>query len=314
MLEKSVESVKCLIVGSGPAGLTAAIYAARADLKPVLYQGLQPGGQLTITTEVENFPGYPQGVNGPQLMEDMKNQALRFNADIRWGIATKADLSERPFKIWIDETHKILADTLIIATGASARWLGMESEQKFNGYGVSACATCDGFFYRGMDVAVIGGGDTACEEASYLSKLAKKVYLIHRRDELRASKAMQKRIFKTPNIELVWDSVPQEILGDKTVKSIKLQNVKTGIYSELPVEGVFVAIGHKPNSELFVEQLNLDENGYIITEAGTTRTNIPGVFAAGDIQDHVYRQAVTAAASGCMAAIDAERWLASLDD
>lgn len=309
-----MESVKCLIVGSGPAGLTAAIYAARADLKPVLYQGLQPGGQLTITTEVENFPGYPQGVNGPQLMEDMKNQALRFNADIRWGIATKADLSERPFKIWIDETHKILADTLIIATGASARWLGMESEQKFNGYGVSACATCDGFFYRGMDVAVIGGGDTACEEASYLSKLARKVYLIHRRDELRASKAMQNRIFKTPNIELVWDSVPQEILGDKTVKSIKLQNVKTGIYSELPVEGVFVAIGHKPNSELFVEQLNLDENGYIITEAGTTRTNIPGVFAAGDIQDHVYRQAVTAAASGCMAAIDAERWLASLDD
>lgn len=314
MLEKSVESVKCLIVGSGPAGLTAAIYAARADLKPVLYQGLQPGGQLTITTEVENFPGYPQGVNGPQLMEDIKNQALRFNAEIRWGIATKADLSERPFKIWIDETHKILADTLIIATGASARWLGMESEQKFNGYGVSACATCDGFFYRGMDVAVIGGGDTACEEASYLSKLARKVYLIHRRDELRASKAMQNRIFKTPNIELVWDSVPQEILGDKTVKSIKLQNVKTGIYSELPVEGVFVAIGHKPNSELFVEQLNLDENGYIITEAGTTRTNIPGVFAAGDIQDHVYRQAVTAAASGCMAAIDAERWLASLDD
>ena len=314
MLEKSVESVKCLILGSGPAGLTAAIYAARADLKPVLYQGLQPGGQLTITTEVENFPGYPQGVNGPQLMEDIKNQALRFNAEIRWGIATKADLSERPFKIWIDETHKILADTLIIATGASARWLGMESEQKFNGYGVSACATCDGFFYRGMDVAVIGGGDTACEEASYLSKLARKVYLIHRRDELRASKAMQNRIFKTPNIELVWDSVPQEILGDKTVKSIKLQNVKTGIYSELPVEGVFVAIGHKPNSELFVEQLNLDENGYIITEAGTTRTNIPGVFAAGDIQDHVYRQAVTAAASGCMAAIDAERWLASLDD
>ncbi|HAJ98943.1 MAG TPA: thioredoxin-disulfide reductase [Bacteroidales bacterium] len=314
MLEKSVESVKCLILGSGPAGLTAAIYAARADLKPVLYQGLQPGGQLTITTDVENFPGYPQGVNGPQMMEDIKNQALRFDADIRWGIATKADLSERPFKIWIDETHKILADTLIIATGASARWLGMESEQKFNGYGVSACATCDGFFYRGMDVAVIGGGDTACEEASYLSKLARKVYLIHRRDELRASKAMQNRIFKTPNIELVWDSVPQEILGDKTVKSIKLQNVKTGIYNELPVEGVFVAIGHKPNSELFVEQLNLDENGYIITEAGTTRTNIPGVFAAGDIQDHVYRQAVTAAASGCMAAIDAERWLASLDD
>ena len=314
MVTRSEESVRCLILGSGPAGLTAAIYAARADLKPVVYQGLQPGGQLTITTEVDNFPGYPDGIQGPQLMEDFTKQAVRFGTDIRWGMATAADLSQRPFRITIDDNHLILADTLIIATGASARWLGLESEKAFNGYGVSACATCDGFFYRGMDVAVIGGGDTACEEASYLSKLARKVYLIHRRNELRASKAMQNRILKTPNIEILWDTIPVEVIGEKTVNGIILENVHSKSRSQLKVEGVFIAIGHKPNSDLFSGQLQLDSGGYIITQAGTTHTNIPGVFAAGDIQDHVYRQAVTAAGSGCMAAIDAERWLAALND
>jgi len=314
MMTRSEESVRCLILGSGPAGLTAAIYAARADLKPVVYQGLQPGGQLTITTEVDNFPGYPDGIQGPQLMEDLTKQATRFGTDIRWGMATAADLSQRPFRITIDDNHLILADTLIIATGASARWLGLESEKAFNGYGVSACATCDGFFYRGMDVAVIGGGDTACEEASYLSKLARKVYLIHRRNELRASKAMQNRILKTPNIEILWDTIPVEVIGEKTVNGIILENVHSKSRSQLKVEGVFIAIGHKPNSDLFSGQLQLDSGGYIITKPGTTRTNIPGVFAAGDIQDHVYRQAVTAAGSGCMAAIDAERWLAALND
>lgn len=313
-MTRSEESVRCLILGSGPAGLTAAIYAARADLKPVVYQGLQPGGQLTITTEVDNFPGYPDGIQGPQLMEDLTKQATRFGTDIRWGMATAADLSQRPFRITIDDNHLILADTLIIATGASARWLGLESEKAFNGYGVSACATCDGFFYRGMDVAVIGGGDTACEEASYLSKLARKVYLIHRRNELRASKAMQNRILNTPNIEILWDTIPVEVIGEKTVNGIILENVHSKSRSQLKVEGVFIAIGHKPNSDLFSGQLQLDSGGYIITQAGTTRTNIPGVFAAGDIQDHVYRQAVTAAGSGCMAAIDAERWLAALND
>ena len=313
-MTRSEESVRCLILGSGPAGLTAAIYAARADLKPVVYQGLQPGGQLTITTEVDNFPGYPDGIQGPQLMEDLTKQATRFGTDIRWGMATAADLSQRPFRITIDDNHLILADTLIIATGASARWLGLESEKAFNGYGVSACATCDGFFYRGMDVAVIGGGDTACEEASYLSKLARKVYLIHRRNELRASKAMQNRILKTPNIEILWDTIPVEVIGEKTVNGIILENVHSKSRSQLKVEGVFIAIGHKPNSDLFSGQLQLDSGGYIITQAGTTHTNIPGVFAAGDIQDHVYRQAVTAAGSGCMAAIDAERWLAALND
>jgi len=313
-MTRSEESVRCLILGSGPAGLTAAIYAARADLKPVVYQGLQPGGQLTITTEVDNFPGYPDGIQGPQLMEDLTKQATRFGTDIRWGMATAADLSQRPFRITIDDNHLILADTLIIATGASARWLGLESEKAFNGYGVSACATCDGFFYRGMDVAVIGGGDTACEEASYLSKLARKVYLIHRRNELRASKAMQNRILNTPNIEILWDTIPVEVIGEKTVNGIILENVHSKSRSQLKVEGVFIAIGHKPNSDLFSGQLQLDSGGYIITKPGTTRTNIPGVFAAGDIQDHVYRQAVTAAGSGCMAAIDAERWLAALND
>lgn len=311
-MSENKEVIKCLIIGSGPAGYTAAIYAARADLHPVIYQGLQPGGQLTITTEVENYPGYANGVQGPQMMEDFRQQAERFGTDIRWGLATAVDLSQRPFKVTIDESNEVFAETLIIATGATARWLGLESEKKFNGFGVSACATCDGFFYKGMDVAVIGGGDTACEEASYLSKLAKKVYLVHRRDELRASKAMQHRVMKTPNIELIWDSVPDEVVGDKTVNGVILRNVKTGVKSRLDVEGFFVAIGHKPNSDIFKGQLDMDETGYLITKPDSTQTNIPGVFAAGDIQDHVFRQAVTAAGSGCMAAIEAERFLADL--
>lgn len=312
-MTKASEHFKCLILGSGPAGYTAAIYAARADMKPVLYQGLQPGGQLTLTTEVENYPGYPEGVQGQQMMEDFRKQAERFGTDLRWGMATSVDLQQWPFKVIIDESHVVFADVLIIATGASARWLGLESEKAYNGFGVSACATCDGFFYKGMNVAVVGGGDTACEEASYLSKLAKKVYLIHRRDELRASKTMQHRVMKTPNIEIIWDSVPKEIVGSKVVTGVVLENLKTGLVSQLEVDGVFIAIGHKPNSEIFAGQLELDKNGYILTKPGTTQTNIPGVFAAGDIQDHLYRQAVTAAASGCMAALEADRWLTSMD-
>lgn len=313
-MSENKERIKCLIIGSGPAGYTAAIYAARADLHPVIYQGLQPGGQLTITTEVENYPGYPEGIQGPQMMEDFRKQAERFGTDIRWGLVTAVDLSQRPFKVTVDESNEVFAESLIIATGASARWLGLESEKKFNGFGVSACATCDGFFYRGMNVAVVGGGDTACEEAHYLSKLAKKVYLIHRRDELRASKAMQHRVMKTPNIEIIWDSVPLEVVGDKTVTGAILKNVKTGQESKLDIEGFFVAIGHKPNSDLFKGQLEMDETGYLITKPDSTQTNTPGVFAAGDIQDHVFRQAVTAAGSGCMAAIEAERYLSSLED
>lgn len=304
------ETVKCLILGSGPAGYTAAIYAARADLRPVMYQGLQPGGQLTITTDVENYPGYPEGVKGPDMMVDFQKQAERFGTDVRFGISTSVDLSKRPFKVVIDEKKEVFAETLIISTGASAKWLGLESEQKYNGFGVSACATCDGFFYRGQTVAVVGGGDTACEEASYLAKLCKKVYLIHRRDELRASKAMQHRVMKAENIELIWNHVPKEIVGDQTVNGVMIENVKTGEISKLDVEGFFVAIGHKPNSGIFKGQLDMDGNGYLITKPDSTQTNVPGVFAAGDVQDHVYRQAVTAAGTGCMAAIEAERFLA----
>jgi len=313
-MNATIDKTRCLIIGSGPAGYTAAIYSARADMKPILYQGLQPGGQLTITTEVENFPGYPEGVPGPQMMEDMQKQAARFNVDIRWGIITEADLSKRPFSLKADDGKTIIAETVIIATGATAKWLGLPSEQEYNGFGVSACATCDGYFYRGKVVAVVGGGDTAAEEATYLSKLCKKVYLVHRRNELRASKAMQAKVLNTPNIEVVWDHVPKEITGvqegmAKRVTGAILTHVKTGGEKKIVIDGFFVAIGHKPNSELFAGQLELDELGYIKTVAGSTRTNIEGVFAAGDVQDHVYRQAITAAGTGCMAAIEAERFL-----
>jgi len=315
-MSEKTEKTQCLIIGSGPAGYTAAIYAARADLKPMLYQGMQPGGQLTITTEVENFPGYPEGVQGPQMMEELKAQAERFEADVRWGFIKEVDLSKRPFVAVADDGKQIEAETVIIATGASARWLGLESEKEFNGAGVSACATCDGYFYRGKVVAVVGGGDTAAEEATYLSKLAKKVYLIHRRDELRASKAMQNRVENTENIEVLWNHTTKEILGEKegfmkSVTGALLENVLTGEQKTIEIDGFFVAIGHKPNSDFLKGQLDLDENGYIITKAGTTQTNIEGVYAAGDVQDHIFRQAVTAAGSGCMAAIEAERWLAS---
>ncbi len=309
-----MEKTKCLIIGSGPAGYTAAIYTSRADLKPILYEGLQPGGQLTITTEVENFPGYPQGIDGPNMMEDFKKQALRFETDIRAGMITKVDFSKRPF-ICTDESNKtIAAETVIIATGASAKWLGIPSEVKFNGFGVSACATCDGFFYRGKDVAIVGGGDTAAEEATYLAKLCRKVYLIHRRDELRASKAMQNKVFDTPNIEVVWNHTIKEIVGieqgfTKAVNGVILENVHTKEEKKIDIDGIFMAIGHKPNSDIFVGQIDLYENGYIKTKTGTTQTSVEGVFAAGDIQDQTYRQAITAAGSGCMAAIEVERFL-----
>jgi thioredoxin reductase (NADPH) len=303
------ERVKLLILGSGPAGYTAAIYAARANLSPVMYEGMQIGGQLTTTTEVENYPGYPNGVTGPVMMEDFKKQAMRFGTECRWGMATSADLSKRPYRIVIDEKKVIETDALIIATGATAKYLGLESEQKYMGFGVSACATCDGFFYKGQDVAVVGGGDTAAEEALYLSGLCRKVYLIHRRDELRASKIMQDRLLNKGNIELLWNNVPKEIYGDKAVEGVRLENVKTGEITDIKVTGFFVAIGHKPNSELFRDYLTVDDVGYIVTLGGSTKTNMEGVFACGDVMDSVYRQAVTAAGTGCRAAIDAERWL-----
>lgn len=306
----STERVKCLIIGSGPAGYTASIYASRANLSPVLYEGIQPGGQLTTTTEVENFPGYPQGITGTELMEDLRIQALKFNTDIRSGLVTSADLSERPFKITIDEEKEILADSLIIATGATAKYLGLESEEKYKGQGVSACATCDGFFYRGKDVAVVGGGDTACEEASYLANLCNKVYLIVRRDVLRASKAMQERVMKTPNIEILWQYNTKEITGTPIggVNGAILVH-KDGSERRIDIHGFFLAIGHHPNSEIFSKWVRTNEEGYIITDGKSSRTNVPGVFAAGDVQDNTYRQAITAAGSGCMAALDVERFL-----
>lgn len=306
------EKVKCLIIGSGPAGYTAAIYAARANLKPVMYEGLQPGGQLTTTTEVENFPGYPNGITGPELMEDLKKQAQRFGTDIRWGLATTADLSKRPFKVTIDSSKLVEAEVLIIATGATAKYLGLPDEQKYAGGGVSACATCDGFFYRGKDVAVVGGGDTAAEEAIYLAGLCNKVYLIVRRDELRASKVMQERVAKTPNIEVLWKHQTKSLFGDKVVEGAELYKNKGEVNEEIvriKIDGFFLAIGHKPNSDIFKDYLELDEVGYIKTIPGSSKTNIEGVFACGDVQDSHYRQAITAAGSGCMAAIDAERYL-----
>jgi thioredoxin reductase (NADPH) len=314
-----MEHHECLIIGSGPAGYTAAIYAARADLKPVMYLGMQPGGQLTTTTEVENYPGYPEGIDGPAMMEDLKKQAERFGTDTRWGMITEVDTSARPFKVKADDGKEMLTDTLIIATGATAKYLGLESEERFKGGGVSACATCDGFFYKGKDVAVVGGGDTAAEEATYLAKLVHKVYLIVRRDELRASKAMQNRVFNTPNIEVLWNHNTKELFGEekgfaKTLKGAVLINNKTNEERVIDIEGFFVAIGHKPNSDLFEGVLDMDETGYIMTKPGTTTTNIPGIFACGDVQDKVYRQAVTAAGTGCMAALEAERFLASQND
>ncbi len=309
--ELPVERVKCLIIGSGPAGLTAAIYAARANLNPVVYEGLEPGGQLTTTTEVENFPGYPEGVTGPVLMEDIKKQALRFGADIRFGLVTKVDFSGPIHKVWIDDEKIIESDVVIIATGASAKYLGLPSEEKYRGMGVSACATCDGFFYRGKDVAVVGGGDTACEEATYLAGLCNKVYMIVRKNYLRASKAMQKKVFNTPNIEILFEHQTKEIVGDdKGVTGVIVVD-KNGQEKLIRVSGFFVAIGHHPNSEVFKPYIKTDETGYIITKPGSTHTNVPGVFACGDVQDKYYRQAITAAGSGCMAAIDAERYLSS---
>ena len=309
---KKMEKVKCLIIGSGPAGYTAAIYASRADLHPVVYQGLQAGGQLTITTEVENFPGYPKGVDGKVMMKDMEDQAKRFGADIRFGIVTDVDLLKRPFTVKADDGKTIMAETVIIATGASARWLGLESEKKYIGQGVSACATCDGFFYKNQDVAVIGGGDTALEDALFLTNVCNKVYLVHRRNELRASKAMQKRVFDNDKIEIIWDSIPKEVLGDFSgVNGALLTNVKTKEERKIDITGFFVAIGHKPNTDLFKGVIDLDEKGYIKTQPDSTKTNIEGVFAAGDVQDSVFRQAVVAAGSGCMAAIEAERFIAS---
>jgi thioredoxin reductase (NADPH) len=305
----SNERIKCLIIGSGPAGFTAAIYASRAALQPVIYEGMQPGGQLTTTTEVENFPGYPQGVSGQQMMADLRAQAVRLGTDVRYGMVTEADLSRRPFKLTIDDEKVIEAETLIIATGATARYLGLPSESKYRGMGVSACATCDGFFYRGKTVAVVGGGDTACEEALYLASLCKKVYMVVRRDVFRASKAMQERIAATENIEVLWNSNTQEVLGDDMgVTGMRLLR-KDGVVYEKAIDGFFLAIGHHPNSDLFKKWITTDENGYIVTDGRSSKTNISGVFAAGDVQDPRYRQAITAAASGCKAALDAEKFI-----
>jgi len=303
------EKVHCLIIGSGPAGYTAAIYAARANMKPVLYQGIQPGGQLTITTEVENYPGYPDGIQGPEMMVHFEKQAARMGADIRYGIATKVDFSGERHLVWIDDEKLIEADAVIISTGASAKWLGLESEQRLNGYGVSACAVCDGFFFRGKEVAIVGAGDTAAEEALYLSKLCTKVHMLIRRDAMRASKVMQDRVKATPNIQIYWNTDTLEVLGENKVDGMKIKNNQTGEETIVPIQGFFVAIGHQPNSAIFKDFINMDEAGYILTIPGSSKTNVPGVFAAGDVQDKTYRQAVTAAGSGCMAALDAERYL-----
>ena len=305
-----MERVKVLIIGSGPAGFTAAVYAARAGLKPVLYQGGQPGGQLTITTDVENYPGYPEGVQGPQMMVDFQKQAERFGTDIRSGMVTGVDFSGWPHKIIVDNKVEIQAEAVIISTGASAKWLGLESEQRLNGMGVSACAVCDGFFFRGQDVVIVGAGDTAAEEASYLSKIVNKVYMLIRRDEMRASKIMQQRVKNAPNIEIMYNTSTKEVLGEESVNGVRVVNNVTGEETELVVQGFFVAIGHQPNTEIFKDWLEMDETGYIKAVPGSSKTNIPGVFATGDAQDKIYRQAVTAAGSGCMGALDAEKFIA----
>jgi thioredoxin reductase (NADPH) len=308
---------KVIIIGSGPAGLTAAIYASRANLAPMIFEGIQPGGQLTITTEVENYPGFEHGIQGPELMDVMRKQAQRFGAESQFKVVSKVDFSQRPFKIWVDE-EVYTADAVIVSTGASAKWLGLPSEKEFSGYGVSACATCDGFFFRNQEVYVVGGGDTAMEEASFLTKFASKLTLVHRREEFRASKVMQDRVLNNPKVAVEWNSVVEEITGvtendKKKMTGLKLKNMKTGEVKEVKADGLFLAIGHKPNTEIFNGILDMHENGYLKVEAGSTRTNIAGVFAAGDVADHYYRQAITAAGTGCMAAIDAERWLAEQD-
>ena len=308
------EHVKVLIIGSGPAGYTAAIYAARAGMSPVLYTGGQPGGQLTITTDVENYPGYPEGIMGPEMMEDFRKQAERFGTQVRYGLVTQVDFTRRPHTVVVDDQKTILAETVIISTGASAKWLGLESETRLNGRGVSACAVCDGFFFRGQEVAIVGAGDTACEEASYLANICSKVYMIVRRDEMRASQIMQNRVKNNPKIEILWNTETQEILGAEEVTGMRVLNTKTEKISEISISGFFVAIGHEPNTGIFKEFITMDEAGYIKTIPGTTKTNVEGVFACGDAQDHVYRQAVTAAGTGCMAALDAERFLAALEN
>lgn len=307
----NTERIHCLIIGSGPAGYTAAIYAARANLKPVMYTGLLQGGQLMNTTDVENYPGYPTGILGPEMMEDFKNQAERFGTDIRFGMATKVDFSVNPKKVWIDDAKVVEADTVILATGAEAKWLGLPSEKRLNGSGVSACAVCDGFFYKGTEVAIVGAGDTACEEAIYLSKLCTKVHMIIRRDEMRASKIMQERVMNTRNIVIYWNSETDEVLGENVVEAVRIKNNKTGELTTIPVSGFFVAIGHQPNSMVFKEFIETDNEGYVITAPNSTKTNVDGVFACGDLQDKTFRQAITAAGTGCMAALEAERWLSA---
>ncbi len=307
----AMEKIKCLIIGSGPAGYTAAIYAARAGVEPVLYTGSTPGGQLTITTDVENYPGYPDGIMGPEMMEDFRKQAERFGTDVRYEMIEKVDFTGPKHKLWTESGHEIEADSVIISTGASAKWLGLESEQKLatTGGGVSACAVCDGFFFRGMEVAIVGGGDTAAEEATYLAKLCPKVHMLVRRDELRASKIMQERVLNNEKIQVHWNTEVTDVIGDPVVEAIKVVNNKTGEHTEIAIKGLFVAIGHQPNTKLFEGWLDMDETGYLITKPGTAKTNIEGVFASGDAQDKVYRQAITAAGTGCMAALDAERYL-----
>ncbi len=305
------EKVSILIIGSGPAGYTAAIYAARANMKPLLYQGIQPGGQLTITTEVENYPGYPDGIQGPEMMVHFEKQAARMGTDIRYGLATKVDFSGEVKKVWIDDEKLIEADAVIISTGASAKWLGIPSEERLNGFGVSACAVCDGFFFKGKEVAIVGAGDTAAEEAHYLSKMCTTVHMFVRKEAMRASKVMQDRVMNTPNIKIYFNTETDEILGEKKVEGVRILNTKTNTKQDIPVSAFFVAIGHTPNSGIFKDYVTMDETGYILTEPGTTKTNVEGVFASGDVQDKNYRQAVTAAGSGCMAALDAERYLTS---
>lgn len=305
-----MEHHKVVIIGTGPAGFTAALYTARAGLTPVVFEGPEPGGQLMTTTDVENFPGFPEGILGPEMMQKFREQAQKFGADLRYGYVSEVDFSQRPFKLTIDSEKEVLADTVIVSTGASARYLGLPNEKRLLGYGVSACATCDGAFFRNQEVAIVGGGDTAMEEALFLTRFATKVWLIHRRNEFRASKIMQERVFNHPKIEVIYNTVVEDVLGEKGVEGIKIRNIETNEAKDLPVYGLFVAIGHKPNTDIFANQLEMDETGYIKTQNGSTYTNIEGVFACGDAQDHIYRQAITAAGTGCMAAIDAERWLA----